>query len=85
MKNKAAQSLGKLGGQATAKKLGSKHFSEAGKKGMAKRWHSKLCIDQDHLISKEYCDKPGLWEHTCLSCGHKSWLQINKEETKDSV
>lgn len=38
MVNKSAQSLGKLGGQATKKKLGSKHFSEAGKLGMAKRW-----------------------------------------------
>ena len=36
--NKAAQELGKLGGEATAKKHGKKHFSDAGKKGMAKRW-----------------------------------------------
>lgn len=41
MKNKAAQSLGKLGGKATTKKYGKKHFSEAGKKGMAKRWAKK--------------------------------------------
>ncbi len=28
----------KRGGDTTKKKYGSKHFSEAGKKGMAKRW-----------------------------------------------
>ena len=38
MTNKNAQALGKLGGKKTAKKYGKKHFSEAGKKGMAKRW-----------------------------------------------
>lgn len=31
--NKAAQQLGKLGGQSTAKKHGSKYLSEIGKKG----------------------------------------------------
>lgn len=30
--------LGQLGGLMTAKKYGSKHYSEAGKKGMEKRW-----------------------------------------------
>lgn len=30
--------LGSSGGRVTADKHGSKHFSEAGKKGMAKRW-----------------------------------------------
>ena len=44
MKSKAAQELGKLGGQKTAKKHGKKHFSEAGKKGMAKRWKNKRTI-----------------------------------------
>lgn len=38
---KAAQQLGSLGGKATVKKYGKKHFSEAGKKGMAKRWGKK--------------------------------------------
>ena len=36
--NKAAQELGKKGGQKTASLHGKKHFSDAGKKGMAKRW-----------------------------------------------
>lgn len=36
--NEAASKLGKLGGSATLKKHGKKHFSEAGTKGMAKRW-----------------------------------------------
>lgn len=36
--NKSAQKLGKLGGKATKKKYGSKHFSDAGKKGAEKRW-----------------------------------------------
>ena len=38
MKNKAAVSLGKRGGAKTASLYGAKHFSDAGKKGMAKRW-----------------------------------------------
>lgn len=38
MTNKQAQQLGKLGGQATAKKYGADHFSNAGRLGMAKRW-----------------------------------------------
>jgi general stress protein YciG len=33
-----AKRLGKRGGKATKSKHGSKHFAEAGKKGMAKRW-----------------------------------------------
>lgn len=33
-----AKQLGQLGGLATSKKYGSKHYSEAGKKGMEKRW-----------------------------------------------
>lgn len=33
--------MGGIGGKATAKKYGRKHFSEAGKKGMAKRWGNK--------------------------------------------
>ena len=41
MKNKNTQKLGSLGGKSTAKKYGVKHFSEAGKKGMAKRWGNK--------------------------------------------
>lgn len=41
MKNKEAQKLGSLGGKSTAKKYGSKHYSEAGKKGMEKRWGNK--------------------------------------------
>lgn len=39
--NKNAQELGKLGGKATAKKYGKDHFSQAGKKGMKKRWGKK--------------------------------------------
>lgn len=39
--NKAAQKLGKLGGQATKKKYGKKHFSKAGKLGAKKRWLTK--------------------------------------------
>ncbi len=38
MKDRIAQELGKRGGQATASRHGKAHFSEAGKKGMAKRW-----------------------------------------------
>lgn len=37
-----AKDLGRLGGFATSKKYGKKHFSEAGKKGMAKRWGKKV-------------------------------------------
>lgn len=37
-----AKQLGKSGGKKTLKKYGRKHFSEAGKKGMAKRWGKKL-------------------------------------------
>lgn len=37
-KQSAAQILGNLGGEKTSLLLGKKHFSEAGKKGMAKRW-----------------------------------------------
>jgi hypothetical protein len=33
-----AVQTGKQGGNVTKRKYGSKHFSEAGKKGMAKRW-----------------------------------------------
>ncbi len=33
-----AKQLGKRGGAATKRKYGRKHFSEAGKKGMARRW-----------------------------------------------
>lgn len=36
--NEAAQLLGKKGGNTTKKKYGSKHYSEAGKKGMDARW-----------------------------------------------
>lgn len=32
------KSIGKKGGEATVKKYGKKHFSEAGKKGMKARW-----------------------------------------------
>jgi hypothetical protein len=49
MKNKAAQQLGKLGGKSTAKKHGKKHFSNAGKKGMAIRWY-KATLDIEKLI-----------------------------------
>ena len=35
---KAASLFGKMGGEALKKKMGSKHFSEMGKKGMEKRW-----------------------------------------------
>lgn len=35
---KPAKKLGKRGGQATSKKYGKEHFSEAGKKGMKVRW-----------------------------------------------
>jgi hypothetical protein len=37
-KSEIAKQLGKLGGLATKKKYGKKHFSEAGKLGMKKRW-----------------------------------------------
>ena len=40
-KNKAAQALGRLGGQARAKKLSKKQRSEIAKKAAAKRWSSK--------------------------------------------
>ena len=40
-KNKSAQKLGKIGGQKTASLYGKKHFSNAGKLGMAKRWAKK--------------------------------------------
>lgn len=41
LKRRVGQLMGALGGNATAKKYGAKHFSEAGKKGMAKRWGDK--------------------------------------------
>lgn len=37
-----AKQLGATGGQATVKKYGKSHFSEAGKKGMAKRWGKEI-------------------------------------------
>ncbi len=40
-KNKAAQELGRMGGQARAKKLSKKQRSEIAKKAAAKRWSSK--------------------------------------------
>jgi hypothetical protein len=36
-----AKLLGSLGGLMTKSKYGTKHYSEAGKKGMAKRWGNK--------------------------------------------
>lgn len=45
--NSSAKQLGHLGGLMTAKKYGVKHFSEAGKKGMAKRWGNKLLIKKE--------------------------------------
>jgi len=36
--SKAAKELGQLGGRKTAQSHGKQHFSEAGKKGAAKRW-----------------------------------------------
>jgi hypothetical protein len=36
-----AKHFGRIGGNTTLKKHGVKHFSEAGKKGMAKRWGLK--------------------------------------------
>lgn len=38
VKNKAAKEIGQLGGRKTAQRHGKQHFSEAGKKGAAKRW-----------------------------------------------
>lgn len=43
-KSVAAKELGHLGGVATASKYGTKHFSEAGKKGNASRWAKKPII-----------------------------------------
>ena len=40
-KNKAAQVLGRLGGQARAKKLSKKRRAEIAKKAAAKRWANK--------------------------------------------
>ena len=40
-KNKAAQELGRKGGQARAKKLSKKRRSEIARKAAAKRWSSK--------------------------------------------
>jgi hypothetical protein len=42
---KLFQEFGKLGGQATKRKYGKRHFSEAGKRGMAKRWGTKKTQD----------------------------------------
>ncbi len=39
-KNRAAQELGRLGGQARAKKLSKKRRAEIAKKAAAKRWES---------------------------------------------
>lgn len=47
VKNSAAMKLGKLGGQKTAKLYGKDHFSQAGKKGMKKRWLKKKSSSQD--------------------------------------
>lgn len=35
------KTAGKKGGLSTLKKYGKKHFSTAGRKGMAKRWKKK--------------------------------------------
>ena len=39
--SKLAKLLGKRGGNATKAKYGTKHFSTAGKLGMARRWAKK--------------------------------------------
>jgi len=39
---KIAKFLGKKGGDKTLVKYGKKHFSDAGRKGMASRWKKKL-------------------------------------------
>ena len=41
MKNKAAQELGKKGGQRTKKKYGKKYFQEIGRKAAKVRWGKK--------------------------------------------
>jgi len=38
---KLFRNFGKQGGETTKKRYGTKHFSEAGKLGMAKRWGKK--------------------------------------------
>jgi len=52
MKNKAAVSLGKLGGKKTALLYGARHFSEAGRKGMAKRWKNHKKLDSGTKLQK---------------------------------
>lgn len=39
--NLISQEIGKQGGKKTASLYGKKHYSEAGKRGMAKRWGKK--------------------------------------------
>lgn len=41
LEHRVASMMGALGGKATAKKYGKQHFSNAGKKGMEKRWGKK--------------------------------------------
>lgn len=53
-----AKRLGKRGGQMTASRHGKKHFSAAGKKGMAKRWGTRPVEqqptrDRDHETAKQ--------------------------------
>lgn len=43
LKNTSAVDLGTLGGQETKARYGARHFSEAGKKGMASRWRKVSC------------------------------------------
>ena len=46
--------FGKQGGDATKKRYGRKHFSEAGKIGMAKRWgKKKKTIASEHRTTKK--------------------------------
>lgn len=46
MKNKAAQQLGKLGGQKTAER-GSNYYRDIGKQGAAKRWRKPIIVKSE--------------------------------------
>ncbi len=70
MKNTAAQELGKLGGQKTARR-GRDYYAALGKKGMAKRWGKKTWYwEFSH------------WE--CPVCGHDRVYRTRVYKTSES-
>ena len=52
MKSKAAQALGKKGGQKTKQKYGKDHFKKMGLLGAEKRWKKSASSKEDKPLAK---------------------------------